>query len=102
MNDFPINLGLLQSDLDCNGFFLNNPERIKWAAGSTGLELYNTADEVTNFERLVINWDSDEFRFGMESGGTALGRPAIGAPGRMASLPLCSNFTPRFCGAGRR
>ena len=39
---------------------------LTFSSGSTGIALYNTADE-TNFERLLINWQSNVAFIGMVS-----------------------------------
>jgi len=41
---------------------------------STGIALYNTADQVTNYERFLVNWSSNILVIGTEKGGTGSNR----------------------------
>ena len=43
-------------------------------AASTGIALYNTADQTTDFERTVLKWDTDVFTILGDSGGTGTTR----------------------------
>jgi hypothetical protein len=48
-------------------------------SGSNGISLYNTTDQVTNYERLIAQWTSNVARLGLECGGTGtLRKFAIG------------------------
>lgn len=42
--------------------------------GSPGLTLYNTADQVTNFEKVNEGWSNNVFTIGVTNGGTGNGR----------------------------
>lgn len=37
---------------------------------STGMVLFNTADQVTNFEKVSLAWESNQFNIAMKEGGT--------------------------------
>jgi len=52
------------------------------STNTAGLQLYNTVDQVTNYERLVAKWASNAFRLETDSGGTGTARSiVIGAGG---------------------
>ncbi len=48
---------------------------LSFGAGATGIALYNTADQTTNFERGYAKWASNVFQIGAEAGGTGVRRP---------------------------
>lgn len=44
------------------------------SSATSGIQLYNTADETTNFERLETRWNTNVFEIKTSSGGTGLSR----------------------------
>lgn len=74
-------------------FQVNNQSKVRintagnqvFSAGG-GLLLYNTADEVTNYERFKIAWESNALNIQLERGGTGVSRTlTIGAAGPYTS-----------------
>lgn len=49
-------------------------EVIRFPSGSTGIELYNTADQTTNFEKFRAFWNSNVLELGNYYGGTGVTR----------------------------
>lgn len=73
-NEFPILNGLLQSNLDCAGFTLLDLPSLKFAQGASALSFFNTADEVTDYERARLAWLANVFTLAIDRGGTGLAR----------------------------
>lgn len=44
--------------------------KVTFPSGSSGIALYNTADQITNFERLVMEWSGSIFQMRAQSGGS--------------------------------
>jgi hypothetical protein len=47
------------------------------ASTSTGIALYNTADQTTNYERVVQSWSGNQFIIEQRNGGTGVGRSLL-------------------------
>lgn len=60
---------------DFLGFRTSSPTHtISLASTTTGIALYNTADETVNYERGLIAWSSNEFFFRTQIGGSGTNR----------------------------
>lgn len=95
-NEFPLFQALLQGNLNANGFTLTGLPSLNFGSTATGLTLFNTADEVTNFERASIKWVSNIFTIDVARGGTGTARnlqltvsnnAASGTPNLISLLP---------------
>lgn len=53
---------------------------------STGIAIYNTADQTVNYERIVKSWQSNIFTFASEAGGTGVKRNFQFSGGTVTSL----------------
>lgn len=73
-NEFPILSGLLQSDLDAAGFSILDLSGLSFNSSSSGLTFWNTADEVTNYERARILWSGNVFTIDLSRSGTGVAR----------------------------
>lgn len=63
------------------------------ASGLNGLAIYNTADQTTNYERVVGSWSGNTFTFGPQWAGTGVSRNmVIGQGGGSGSLTLMGGF----------
>lgn len=47
---------------------------LTFPVSSTGIAIYNTADQVTNYERVVMGWSGNIFNLNGTAGGTGVGR----------------------------
>lgn len=50
-------------------------DALTFANTSTGIQAYNTADQTTNFERAVFDWDTNRYKLVTQLGGTGTSRP---------------------------
>lgn len=73
-NETAIFNGLLQGALNANGFTLTGLPSLNFGSTATGLTLFNTADEATNFERASIKWAANIFTLDVTRGGTGTAR----------------------------
>ncbi|MCK9629812.1 MAG: hypothetical protein M0R37_14625 [Bacteroidales bacterium] len=79
----------LGGNLDANGFSIILP-----STSTAGIALYNTADQVTNYEKGVINWASNVFKISTSEGGSGTARaltlevPRSGAPAIVTTYTL--------------
>lgn len=73
-NKFPLLSGLLQGNLDAAGYSIEDLSGLTLGNTSTGVKLFNTADEVTNYELGEVAWKSNVFTLQVSKGGTGTGR----------------------------
>lgn len=73
---------------------------LTFPSASTGIALYNTADQTTNYERGLLSWVSDVLTLQMDRGGTGTARQlrltANGTGGATARLTMNRGSAPFF------
>jgi len=58
------------------------------SAATTGLQIYNTADQTTNYERFEALWTSNFISLRTASGGTGLTRPVVITSGNSVGISI--------------
>ena len=69
---------------------------VTFASTSNGLALYNTVDQTTNYERLLMQWSSNVFTINSGIGGTGTNRDLIIGAGASNSVRVNFSGTPKI------